>query len=134
MSDRKWQIISFRPGKNPFESLTVALEESRGVAAEFFPLSDAQISRRRQELELEIDLKRDISALQKIIEDILHTPSPTHLLLIVDQFEEIYTLCPDTQERQIFIDGLLKAVNDTPRFTLLLTSPQPQNPNREACN
>jgi hypothetical protein len=71
---RKWQIISFRPGKNPFESLAIALEESRGVATEFLPSSEAQISRRRQELELEIDLKRDISALQKTIEDILHTP------------------------------------------------------------
>jgi hypothetical protein len=48
-------------------------------------------------------------------------PSPTHLLLIVDQFEEIYTLCPDAQERQIFIDSLLKAINNTPRFTLLIT-------------
>ncbi|MGI2907553.1 nSTAND1 domain-containing NTPase [Tolypothrix sp. VBCCA 56010] len=116
-----WEIIFFRPGKNPFESLAIALEESRGATAEFISSSDAQILRRRQELELEIDLKHDICALQKTIEDILHTPSPTHLLLIVDQFEEIYTLCPDAQERQIFIDGLLKAVNDTPRFTLLIT-------------
>ncbi|MBD2198378.1 MULTISPECIES: nSTAND1 domain-containing NTPase [Calothrix] len=118
---RQWQIISFRPGKNPFESLAIALEEFRGIAAEFLTSSDAQISRRRQELELEIDLKRDISALQKIIADILHSLSPTHLLLVIDQFEEVYTLCPNAQERQIFIDSLLNAVNHTPWFTLLIT-------------
>ncbi|MBD2341790.1 CHAT domain-containing protein [Calothrix sp. FACHB-156] len=118
---RQWQIISFRPGKNPFESLAIALEEFRGIAAELLTSSDAQISRRRQELELEIDLKRDISGLQKIIADILHTLSPTHLLLVIDQFEEIYTLCPNAQERQIFIDSLLNAVNHTPWFTLLIT-------------
>ncbi|AVH63495.1 nSTAND1 domain-containing NTPase [Nostoc sp. 'Peltigera membranacea cyanobiont' N6] len=118
---RQWQIISFRPGKNPFESLAIALEEFRGIAAELLTSSDAQISRRRQELELEIDLKRDISGLQKIIADILHTLSPTHLLLVIDQFEEVYTLCPNAQERQIFIDSLLNAVNHTPWFTLLIT-------------
>ncbi len=118
---RQWQIISFRPGKNPFESLAIALEEFRGIAAEFLPSSDAQILQRRQELELEIDLKRDISGLQKIIADILHTLSPTHLLVVIDQFEEVYTLCPNAQERQIFIDSLLNAVNHTPWFTLLIT-------------
>ncbi|MDZ8140014.1 MAG: pentapeptide repeat-containing protein [Nostoc sp. DedQUE04] len=118
---RQWQIISFRPGKNPFESLAIALEEFRGIAAELLTSSDAQILQRRQELELEIDLKRDISGLQKIIADILHTLSPTHLLLVIDQFEEVYTLCPNAQERQIFIDSLLNAVNHTPWFTLLIT-------------
>ena len=118
---RQWQIISFRPGKNPFESLAIALEEFRGIAAEFLPSSDAQILQCRQELELEIDLKRDISGLQKIIADILHTLSRTHLLLVIDQFEEVYTLCPNAQERQIFIDSLLNAVNHTPWFTLLIT-------------
>ncbi len=118
---RQWQIISFRPGKNPFESLAIALEEFRGIAAELLTSSDAQIARRRQELELEIDLKRDISGLQKIIADILHTLSPTHLLLVIDQFEEVYTLCPNAQERQIFIDSLVNAVNHTPWFTLLIT-------------
>ncbi|MBD2492437.1 CHAT domain-containing protein [Aulosira sp. FACHB-615] len=118
---RQWQIISFRPGKNPFESLAIALEEFRGIAAELLTSPDAQISRRRQELELEIDLKRDISSLQKIIADILHTLSPTHLLLVIDQFEEVYTLCPNAQERQIFIDSLLNAVSHTPMCTLLIT-------------
>ncbi|QFS52005.1 CHAT domain-containing protein [Nostoc sphaeroides CCNUC1] len=108
--------------RNPgFESLAIALEEFRGITAEFLHSSDAQILQRRQELELEIDLKRDISGLQKIIADILHTLSRTHLLLVIDQFEEVYTLCPNAQERQIFIDSLLNAVNHTPWFTLLIT-------------
>ena len=43
------------------------------------------------------------------------------ILLIADQFEEIYTLCTDAEERKIFLDGLLQAVNNAPFFTLLLT-------------
>jgi hypothetical protein len=35
-------------------------------------------------------------------------------LLIADQFEEIYTLCTDAEERKIFLDGLLQAVNNGP--------------------
>jgi uncharacterized protein YjbI with pentapeptide repeats len=46
---------------------------------------------------------------------------PQRLLLVIDQFEEIFTLCPDPLERNIFIDGLLKAVNDVPGFTLVIT-------------
>jgi hypothetical protein len=41
--------------------------------------------------------------------------------LIADQFEEIYTLYTDADERKIFLDGLLQAVNNAPFFTLLLT-------------
>jgi hypothetical protein len=58
-----------------------------------------------QELELEVELKRDISAVANIIADMFADGS--RVLLVVDQFEEIYTLCPNLEERQIFIDGLL---------------------------
>ncbi len=38
--------------------------------------------------------------------------SPTnHAILIVDQFEEIFTLCPDKAERQLFFDALMNIAN-----------------------
>ena len=37
----------------------------------------------------------------------------TNFLLLVDQFEEIYSLCPDADERDAFVDNLLCAVSDS---------------------
>ncbi|MDZ7961444.1 MAG: CHAT domain-containing protein [Aulosira sp. DedQUE10] len=110
-----WLILSFRPGKNPFAALAVAL-----VSALNLPDNE----RRLAELELDVNLQRDSTSLERFI-----TSPLTHLLggegkrilLIADQFEEIYTLCTDAEERKIFLDGLLQAVNNAPFFTLLLT-------------
>ena len=48
----------------------------------------------------------------------------SHLLLVADQFEELYTLCPDPDERQRFLDQLLEAVSapgaETDRHLVLL--------------
>lgn len=41
--------------------------------------------------------------------------------LIVDQFEEIFTLCEDEQERRQFVDNLLTASGPDGRLNLLLT-------------
>ncbi|MFI5688055.1 hypothetical protein [Streptomyces sp. NPDC051636] len=40
--------------------------------------------------------------------------------LIVDQFEELYTLCPDPAERDQFIDRLLTATDPTSRLRVVL--------------
>jgi WD40 repeat protein len=108
-----WLILSFRPGKNPFQSLAVAL-----VSALNLPEDE----RRLASLELDVNLQRDRKTLEKFIIHLTPLSSPLpRILLIADQFEEIYTLCTDAEERKIFLDGLLQAVNNTPFFTLLLT-------------
>ena len=48
------------------------------------------------------------------------TPLPKRLVIIADQFEELYTLTPDS-ERQLFLDALLHAVKFAPGFTLVIT-------------
>ncbi|MBW4600165.1 MAG: CHAT domain-containing protein [Calothrix sp. FI2-JRJ7] len=73
-----WQIISFRPLKNPLNSLTQALQHN-----------NASFKHR--------------------------------LLLVIDQFEEIFTLCTDTSERKIFLDTLLDAINNSSLYTVVLT-------------
>jgi hypothetical protein len=110
-----WLILSFRPLKNPFESLALAL-------ASAFNLEDGD-DRHLLEAKLELQLRQDTSTLQTTIESIqtLSPDSQRRLLLVGDQFEEIYTLCADASERKIFLDGLLQAVNNAPFFTLVLT-------------
>jgi WD40 repeat protein len=121
----QWQIISFRPGNNPIEAL----------AAAFAPIltRKEEKDRRLLELELETQLEANDTALSQLIEKILtphlphsltpslpHSLTPSHrLVLIADQFEELYTLCSE-EKRQPFLDALLNAVRLCPGFTLVI--------------
>ncbi|BAY42117.1 WD-repeat protein (plasmid) [Nostoc sp. NIES-2111] len=133
-----WQIVSFRPGNNPLESLAMAmpapgialsggLRTGQGRLGERKNLSglvnhqSANPHLRLAELELEVELKSSDNALQTFLESIITASPKSHIVLIADQFEELYTLCQDTKERKIFLDHLLNAVNTVPGFTLVLT-------------
>ena len=110
------QIVSFRPGKNPFDALTVALSRIQNVELN---------NNRLQELELEVDLQQDYFALSNFIQyQSNSTNNNIHSLerfvLIADQFEELYTLTEDSL-RQSFLDLLLYTVQNTPLFSLVLT-------------
>lgn len=83
------------------------------------PRSDRN-TRRLVELELEVALSQDGNALYKIIEKLVQQNPKSRLLLIADQFEELYTLCSEKQ-RQYFLDSLLTAVRLAPAFTLVMT-------------
>lgn len=71
-------------------------------------------------LELELILEQDNTALYKIIETFVQQNPGTRLVLIVDQFEELYTLCPE-HERQHILDLLLNACTRAPGCTLVTT-------------
>jgi WD40 repeat protein len=113
-----WQIASFRPGNSPIESLVAALaslwQQKRSKLKEKSD-SDQGI----MELELFLELRRDEGALSKLIKSSL-VSSQTRLVLIVDQFEELYTLSSES-ERQLFLNLLLDAVKSVPAFTLVIT-------------
>ncbi|MGL5877364.1 MAG: CHAT domain-containing protein, partial [Xenococcaceae cyanobacterium] len=132
-------IASFRPGKNPFQALAGAfaflLKEScdRSRLNDIEPLSiqkfvgnfDFGIDLTKNvcelnERELEITLRNDRSALKKLVNDFVKQTPNQPIILIIDQFEELYTLCLQT-ERQPFLDILLPAIENTANFTLILT-------------
>ena len=106
------EIVSFRPGKNPFNALSVALNS---LSSSFQYLTNSL-----KQLELEINLYDDEKELTKIIERIVSSFSSQRFVLIVDQFEEIYTLI-NKEQRQSFLDSLLYAVKFAPSFTLVFT-------------
>ncbi|MBD2526661.1 CHAT domain-containing protein [Nostoc sp. FACHB-133] len=106
----QWQIVSFRPENNPFAALARA----------FSPLLEDKNARYLVELELAIAFQQDDKTLYKIIERLVQQRFGTRLVLVADQFEELYTLCPE-EERQPFLDGLLNAVRLAPAFTLVTT-------------
>jgi WD40 repeat protein len=113
-SEGKWRIVSFRPGDRPLHALASAL-----IFQLELPLS--RTNRLQKVRDLAAYLRSEDNALQDVVDDLLWEDDRTRLLLVADQFEELYTLCRDAQERQIFLDRLLEAANSSLNFTLVLT-------------
>ena len=109
-SNGKWQVISCRPSNNPFQSLAIALVST------FCP----QLDKDEQYL-LESELEQDEKKLQSFLLSYSEQDNQSSLLLIIDQFEELYILNSDLSSRKVFLNGLLNAVNNVPRLTILLT-------------
>jgi|GEM_PF-2306454 len=113
-SEQGWLIENFRPSDRPL----------RNLAARLIIHLETRMSETDQLAEvnkLATKLQQRELALRDVIVRILEKNSNTHLLLVADQFEELYTLCKDDSERQIFLDQVLEAVNQTTNFTLVLT-------------
>ncbi|MBE2222031.1 MAG: HAMP domain-containing histidine kinase [Anaerolineae bacterium] len=96
-----WLIASFRPGSRPFTALAAALLpyiEPDLTNSERLPIIP----------ELANNLRLGQVSLTDIQEIILQQHNPnTRILLIADQFEELYTLTSDIEIRQQFLDLLL---------------------------
>lgn len=109
----RWQIVSARPGIYPFDSLAEALVSS-GTSAAVKPEHS-----RLKVLELAVEFRQDEQALCRVIAARTQVNND-RFLLVIDQFEELYTLC-SPEDRQPFLDLILNAVQFAPAFTLLLT-------------
>lgn len=108
-----WHIVSFRPGDRPLHALAAALISHNSPQ---MSLSD----RFREIPKMANYLQQQKDALRNIVDQIV-TEKGTRLLLIADQFEELYTLVPEPQQRQIFLDRLLEATNNCSDFTFVIT-------------
>ena len=99
-----WFVATLMPGAHPDEELEAALLR---VASER-PPGLLDVSR---------DGDRGISrALAQVL------PENGDLLLVIDQFEELFTLCQDEAERRRFLDGLAAAVTEErSRLHVILT-------------
>lgn len=97
-----WMMLDFRPGQRPFQSL----------AAELVRHLELELSETDSLIEIQKmadALQQSRLSLQEIIERILErNPQVDHLLLFADQFEELYTLCPNETLRHQIVDSLLQ--------------------------
>lgn len=107
-SDR-WQILLFRPGEKPLESLAEAF---------LAHLSDP-IERAKKLQEAENFIRNQTNGLSNYI----RAQEAERIVLVADQFEEAFTLCQDKEERQQFFECLLDAVDrvNKEKFCLVLT-------------
>ncbi|UCG24092.1 MAG: hypothetical protein JSW55_18520 [Chloroflexota bacterium] len=115
-----WLITSFRPGSRPFHALAGAL----------IPHLEPDLSKTDQMVQinkLAEALKNGDLALIDVVNNILQDQPPeTRLPLVGDQFEELYTLVPENELRDHFMDVLTDAVYEqqyrpAPFFSFILT-------------
>ncbi len=118
----EWLIATSRPGDRPFHSL----------AAVLIPLLEGSTNMTETDRLVEINkLAERLAAGDVSLADVAYrivekAPESERVLLVLDQFEEVYTLAPSTEVRGRFLDCLVQAVRAewprrTPAFTLVLT-------------
>ncbi len=113
LRDRNWQIVSFRPGDRPLHALAAAIISQNSPQM-------SQSDRLREIQKMADYLQQENDALRNIIDQIVREKG-THLLLIADQFEELFTLVQEPQGRQVFLDRLLEAAKNSNDFTCVIT-------------
>ena len=105
----QWDIRIFTPTAHPLDALAASLTlESESVSAM---------------TSLRNDLAQDAHTLTMVAQRLLAQNGRKQLLLVIDQFEEVFTQCRQEDERQAFIENLLQAVDphDSQPITILLT-------------
>jgi WD40 repeat protein/transcriptional regulator with XRE-family HTH domain len=93
-----WQLHIFTPTAHPLESLAATLTQESNSVTATASLMD--------------DLARDLRSLQIFAKRKLGSKNGSHLLLVVDQFEELFALCRSEEERTAFIGNLLTAASE----------------------
>ena len=138
ISNNNWEIVSFRPGNNPLSAIIEAFDRA-GLA----PISEPQLRQKPTAL-LEfieatvidggVNYKADGAYSQASYLPLIYQQDGTialtkplqnrqfskRLLLVIDQFEELFTLT-SAAISQIFLQSLVTAVNNAPAFTLVIT-------------
>lgn len=95
----QWKIRIFTPGEQPLVSLATA----------FLDEEVTDIERAGQLKEAEEAIAQGATGLARLI----RVSKSPRTVLIVDQFEEVFTVCQSQTERQQFISGLLDALKQT---------------------
>jgi hypothetical protein len=95
----EWPIPVFRPGHRPLESLALILSRLAG------PSDDPTVTLRLMDALAADQRQLHLTARLALTE----APADRYVALVVDQFEELFTLCRDEGQRRWFIDNLLYA-------------------------
>jgi WD40 repeat protein len=99
-------VVVFTPGRHPVEECAVRLAGLLGQ-------SPAAV---RDELAAD-----PASLHMRVRQALIGHPDGVDLVVVVDQFEEVFTLCADTQERTQFVDALITAATaETSRTRVVL--------------
>ena len=92
-----WHLRILQPGNHPLLNLAFA----------FLDMSLPLVDRAKQLAEIETFLAQGAEGMRRLVQ----VAGGERLVIAVDQFEEVFTLCQDRAERQVFLDCLLGALN-----------------------
>ncbi|WP_062291516.1 caspase family protein [Nostoc piscinale] len=133
----QWVIKIFRPGEHPLKSLARVFVNN--ITSR--PVQDAQTQTDKPKSELETAeelLNKGARGLTELVQATLQSVEVPHelepeantlplqnqvshrLILVIDQFEEVFTLCQDEGDRQQFFECLLGALNNS-GLTVVIT-------------
>ncbi len=101
-----WSIHIFTPGAHPLESLAECLLQQNKSAEANATLMD--------------DLARDTHSLHLFNQRSTQSENTARVLLVIDQFEELFTLCRSETERILFIDNLLTSASELDGLTSVI--------------
>ena len=111
-----WHVHIITPTSHPLEALAIELTRDSESVTAAATLVD--------------DLSKDPRSLHFFLSRRAQIDNGSHTLLVIDQFEELFTLCRDEFEREAFIDNLLTALSPSPltplpqgegKLTLIIT-------------
>lgn len=110
---RVWEVVTLVPTDRPVHAL----------AAVFMPFLETGMTEIDRLIEInklaEALLSRTIK-LREVVDRVLaKQPGTDRLLLLADQWEELFTLCKDDRARQCFIDNIIEATEATKLSTVL---------------
>jgi formylglycine-generating enzyme required for sulfatase activity len=109
---QRWPVHILTPTAHPLKELSASLTRERDSVTAQATLMDDMAADTRS-----VDLygSRMLARLGE------SASRPERLLLVVDQFEELFTLCRDQDERKAFVDNLLTAAAPDGVTTVVLT-------------
>jgi WD40 repeat protein/basic membrane lipoprotein Med (substrate-binding protein (PBP1-ABC) superfamily)/DNA-binding SARP family transcriptional activator/energy-coupling factor transporter ATP-binding protein EcfA2 len=92
-----WLVHVIQPTAQPLKTLVTSLCRDETSPQNIAGLID--------------DLRQDSRSLHRCARHLCQAQEASRLLLVVDQFEELFTLCQDEGQRTAFIDNLLTAID-----------------------
>ena len=118
-----WRIVTMRPGNAPFRHLAEELLTEQGIQAEYKKtlFEDDEPTPELMAAFLEGSLRNSLT-LQEALEG-LNIPERTNILLVVDQFEEIFSFRDHSNRNEAneFVDFLLASSEAQSRVYIVLT-------------
>lgn len=107
-----WPLLIVRPYDKPLESLALALCKDESLLAAAKSLcGDTKDKTLSSQI---VTTFKQASSLHHICRLASHgLPDSRRVLVLIDQFEEIFSLCDDADERRAFIDNLVHAATDS---------------------
>jgi len=94
-----WPVVILRPGPDPVESLAVALSRALNLAQSAPALAELIETFKKNEKTVHLIARQSLSE---------NVPG-IRLVILVDQFEGVFTLCPKDDSRDALIRNLLDA-------------------------